>query len=675
MMATLRCDHPDIETFIEAKRDPARLRSFNLSVLATDAFMRAIAAGGRWPLAFGGRTVRTVDASGLWDRLMQATYDVAEPGVIFIDRVNARNNLAYCETIAATNPCGEQPLPPYGACLLGSLNLARLVRKPFGTEAALDLPRLESLARLAVRFLDDVIDVSGFPLEAQRQEALAKRRLGLGITGLADALAMCGVRYGEPAAARMAGGWMAAIQRAAYEASAELGAEKGSFPRFEAGKFLDAPAVTTLPKSTRDAIARHGMRNGCLTSIAPTGTISLLAGNVSSGVEPIFDLDFVRRVREVSGEVRDVEVEDYAVALHRRMRGAEAALPTGFVTSAEVPTRGHLEMQAALQPHVDGAISKTINCPADLPFESFRDVYAEAYALGLKGCTTFRPNAVTGAILTPASRPAVVASGPVGAAPPAPRAGPLRASGVEAVSAGTRAGGAVPVVPAPDRSDIVYMARPLARDDVLPGYTYKLRWPGSDHAIYVTINDIVRDGRRRPFEIFINTKNLEHYAWMVALTRMISAVFRRGGDVSFIAEELGAIFDPQGGRWLDGRYVPSLQAAIGGVIEAHMRRIGAVADAGAAARTGDGRAEAGPLAAAPAGGAIQPPDAAQIGVMRRELGSIPPPVGMTGRQPTQEKDPFNAEASARSCRRCGAGAVVREGRCWVCRNCGFARCG
>ncbi|HRD78755.1 MAG TPA: adenosylcobalamin-dependent ribonucleoside-diphosphate reductase, partial [Hyphomicrobiaceae bacterium] len=655
MMATLRCDHPDIEAFIEAKRDSARLRNFNLSVLVSDAFMAAVAKGDRWALTFGGREVRSVNAPSLWDRLMRATYDVAEPGVIFIDRINRRNNLAYCERIAATNPCGEQPLPPYGACLLGSINLARLVTKPFEREARIDLARLERLTRDAVRFLDNIIDVSGFPLEPQRREALAKRRLGLGVTGLADALAMCGLGYGDAAAARLAAGWMAAIQGAAYEASAELAGEKGAFPLFEAAPFLAAPAVAALPESVRQSIRRHGIRNGCLTSIAPTGTISLLAGNVSSGIEPIFDLAYTRRVRQADGAQRETNVEDWAVAEWKRLRGPQATLPPAFVTAGSVNPRGHLEMQAALQPHVDGAISKTINCPVDMPFESFRDIYSQAYELGLKGCTTFRPNAITGSVLETLPQPVVAPAPPVAAIVIGSSSAPVIPPTPEQVPG---VGGSAGRTPG-DMADIHYMSRPLARDDVLPGFTYKLRWPGSDHAIYVTINDIIRDGRRRPFEIFINTKNLEHYAWMVALTRMISAVFRRGGDVSFIAEELGAIFDPQGGRWMDGHYVPSLQAAIGNVIDDHMRRIGALSETEHKIAD-DARAPQSRLIAR--GDATDPAaDGVRAGPAR-SFGSAGPGEGDTS-------------ALAGSCRRCGANAVVRDGRCWVCRNCGYARCG
>ena len=316
------------------------------------------------------------------------------------------------------------------------------------------------------------------------------------------------------------------------------------------------------------------MRNGLVTSIAPTGTISLLAGNVSSGIEPVFDFVYQRRVLERDGSARSEMVEDYAHALYRRQFGAAAPLPQAFVTAEELEPRAHLEMQAALQRHVDSSISKTINCPVDISFDAFKDIYLEAYALGLKGCTTYRPNAVTGAVLGRAGeKPADAPRPETATAPPAPEAPSLEA----------------PLLPGllPERQgEVVYMAKPLEREPVLSGYTYKLRWPSSDHAMYITINDIEGAAaaggvsRRRPFEIFINSKNLEHYAWTVALTRMVSAIFRRGGDVSFVVEELKAVFDPQGGQWMGGRYVPSLLAAIGGVIETHMVRTGFLAAAG-----------------------------------------------------------------------------------------------
>ena len=549
MMATLRCDHPGIEEFIAAKSDPRRLRNFNLSVLVTDAFIAAVKANGSWDLSFEGRVYKTIPARDLWSKIARSNYDYAEPGVIFIDRVNAANNLSYCETIHATNPCGEQPLPPYGACLLGSLNLAQFVANPFTPAAALDGARLRAVTGIAVRLLDNVIDVSRYPLKAQELEAKSKRRIGLGVTGLADALIFLGVHYGSKAARDLAGTWMAAIQDAAYLASAELAAGKGAFPAYDKDKFLSSPNVRVLSDETRGAIAKHGIRNGCLTSIAPTGTISLLAGNVSSGVEPVFDFRYQRRIRAASGPDREEVVEDYAYALFRQLNNGQEPKGDAWVSTAGLTPHDHLAMQAALQAHVDSAISKTINCPADIDPAGFETLYLDAFDLGLKGCTLFRPNNVTGAVLSALTAP-----------PPTPQPQPVSPLAAPPASARTSA-------------SVVYMTEPLAREAVLDGHTYKLKWPGSDHAFYITINDIVRDGRRRPFEIFINTKDLTHYAWTVALTRMISAVFRRGGDVSFVAEELKAIFDPQGGHWIAGSYVPSLIAAVGGVIENHLAAI------------------------------------------------------------------------------------------------------
>jgi ribonucleoside-diphosphate reductase alpha chain len=402
MMATLRVDHPDIEDFIDAKRIPGRLSMFNLSVTVTDAFMQAVRDDAPWPLVFGGETYRTVEARMLWRRIMRATYDYAEPGVIFIDRVNRRNNLHYAERIAATNPCGEQPLPPYGACLLGSINLARLVAHPFQPEARLDEARLQALVPVAVRLLDNVIDVSRFPLAAQEAEARAKRRIGLGVTGLADALALSGVRYGSPEAVALTERWMGLIRRSAYLASTELAREKGVFPLYDRDAYLAGETVRELDPDVREAIARHGIRNALLTSIAPTGTISLLADNVSSGIEPIFGLKFTRALRLADGSRREETVTDPAFRLYRALKGPDAPVPDYFATAAELAPEAHLAMQAAAQKYIDGAISKTINVPATMPFEAFEDIYWRAYELGCKGCTTYRPNEITGAILSTA---------------------------------------------------------------------------------------------------------------------------------------------------------------------------------------------------------------------------------------------------------------------------------
>ncbi len=548
MMATMRCDHPDVEDFITAKADPERLRNFNVSVLVTDPFMEAVKADGPWDLIFDGKVYKTVQARQLWDRIMRATYDYAEPGVIFIDRINAMNNLAYCETISATNPCGEQPLPPYGACLLGSINLAKLVDAPFEDGADLDETALDDLVATAVRMMDNVVDASRFPLEEQAREAAAKRRIGLGVTGLADALLMVGSRYGSEEAARLTERWLQRIARAAYSASAHLAEEKGAFPLFEADAFLDSGAMRKMDADVRDLIRDKGIRNALLTSIAPTGTISLYAGNVSSGIEPVFAFAYTRKVLQKDGTRTEEEVVDYAVQLWRDKFG-DAELPEHFVNAQTLSPGDHVRMQAAAQEWVDSSISKTINVPEDISFDAFKDVYLQAYESGCKGCTTYRPNAVTGSVLS------------VSEATPAQTEDTAKTRGQELAAA--QAG-----------NEVVYIAEPLDRPGALEGQTYKLKWPESQHALYITVNDIMVGGRRQPFEVFINSKNMEHFAWTVALTRMISAVFRRGGDVSFVVEELKAVFDPRGGAWMNGKYVPSILAAIGGVIERHLIDIG-----------------------------------------------------------------------------------------------------
>ena len=579
MMGTLRCDHPDIEAFIDAKHDPIKLRMFNLSVLVTDDFMKAVRQDDPWDLRFDGKVHKTIRARGLWDRIMRSTYDTAEPGVIFIDRINAANNLYYCENIQATNPCGEQPLPPYGACLLGSVNLARLVSEPFTARAQLDTAALEALVPIAVRMLDNAIDVSRFPLEAQRVEALAKRRIGLGVTGLADAFAMCGVRYGSCASVDLTRDWLGRIRRSAYLASTELSAEKGAFPLFDRDAYLAGETIQKLEPDILDAIAAHGIRNALLTSIAPTGTISLFAENVSSGIEPIFAGEHQRSVLLPNGSTQTETVTDFAYGLFRSLTPETTPAGDAFVNLSALAPADHLAIQSAAQDFVDSSISKTVNLPEDISFDAFKDIYQRAYDLGCKGCTTFRPNEITGSVLS------------------------------------TDTEGS--------HDPVVYMTQPLERPETLEGRTYKITWPDSDHAIYITVNDIFQDGRRRPFEVFINSKNMEHYAWTVALTRMISAVFRRGGDVSFVVEELKAVFDPRGGHWMQGKYIPSLLAAIGEEIERHMIDIGFLTQKGGA------HAQGGPTA--------------------------------RGVRPRQ-------------CPKCGGADLRHQEGCDVCGSCGFSKC-
>jgi ribonucleoside-diphosphate reductase alpha chain len=426
MMATLRCDHPDIEVFIDAKRSAGELANFNLSVLVSDAFMQAVEEDGNWSLLFpvaglGGSqrfagqavvqrdwpgygtpvpcaVLREVRARDLWERMLRANYDSAEPGVLFIDRINRENNLGYREHIGATNPCGEIPLPPYGACNLGSLNLTRFVREAFSAGAHLDLAALTDAAGTAVRMLDNVIDLSRFPLPQQREQAQGSRRIGLGITGLADTLIMLGLHYDSDAARELASRAMTAICHSAYRSSIALAVEKGCFPLFDRGACLARPFIRSLPDDIREGIAENGLRNSHLIAIAPTGTTSLLANNVSSGIEPVFAFEYRRRVRSDKAQYQWFDLQNQALRLWRE-RFADHPLPGYFVEAGQLSPMAHLEMQAVLQPLVDNAISKTINVPQQQDFSEFREIYDHAYRLGLKGCTTYRPRAEAGAVI------------------------------------------------------------------------------------------------------------------------------------------------------------------------------------------------------------------------------------------------------------------------------------
>jgi ribonucleoside-diphosphate reductase alpha chain len=559
MMGTLRCDHPDIEAFIEAKRQgKGRLKNFNLSVLITDEFMGAVEKDLWWDLKFNGNVHKTLQARDLWNKIMRSTYEFADPGVIFIDRVNAANPLRSIELISCTNPCGEQLLPPYGVCCLGSINLARLVLHPFEPERQrFNWNRLEVLVSTLVRFLDNVLDVTHYPLPQQRLESQSKRRIGIGITGLADCLVMLGVKYSEAAAVEFTTRVTGDIRYIAELASEELGRQKGSFPLFDPSFY---PSI---------APAR---RNSHLMSIQPTGTISLFAGNVSSGIEPIFDLSLKRRILQKDDTWKEVEVTDYAWNLYEQYAHLRGIGSEVWETAANLTPNNHIDILTAAQANIDSSVSKTINCPESITFEEFVDIYSNAYGQGAKSCTTYRPNKITGSILSSDSMT-------------------------------TKEG---------DMSNVVELSKPLVRPAQLVGSTYRLKPPGHEHALFITINDAEINGMRRPYEVFINTKNLEFISWTTALTVMISAIFRKGGDVSFVGAELKAVFDPRGGYWEGKSYVPSIIAGIGQVIDTHLSSLGVVV-----------------------------------------------PV---------------AKSEGKECPACRANLIQREG-CWSCENCTYSRCG
>ena len=529
MMGTMRVDHPDIEEFIEAKRDAARLRMFNLSVLVTDAFMEAVTNDRGHDLVFDGKVYRTVPARELWDRIMQATYDCAEPGVIFIDRINATNNLRHCETIYATNPCGEQPLPPWGSCLLGSVNLAAFVNAPFEDDAHINEADLAWTVGTAVRMLDRVVDRSFYPLEQQRAEALSKRRLGLGITGLADALAFTGARYGSELAIERTRELVSMVQTAAYRASAVLAQETEPYPLWDLERFLETRTAKQLDEHTLDFIRNNGLRNSHLTSIAPTGTIALVAGNVSGGIEPVFAHSYTRRVLQPDNSHTQEQVISASMALWRRLRGDEPP-PDCFVDAGTITPEDHVRMQAAAQAHIDSAVSKTVNVPKDISFDDFKDIYRLAYESGCKGCTTYRPNDITGAIL--------VADG--------------------------------------DQSN-EHASTIMDRPAVLHGQTRKVRLARQRPRL---LPGPEPHRRRRRHEAPL--RDLHQHKGRPAPCldhrhhpRMISAVWRRQGDVGFVSEELMAIADPNDGQWVKGRgWVSSLIALIGMEIRDWMVELG-----------------------------------------------------------------------------------------------------
>ena len=618
MMATMICDHPDILDFINAKHKAERLRMFNLSVMATDAFMKAVKENDLWPLAHkapprdttlgqlpDGRWIyEYVQAADIWAAMMENTYGHAEPGVLFIDRINKNNNLWYCETISSTNPCGEQPLPPYGACLLGSLNLVTMVGNAFTKMAYVDWDKLEEHTRYAVQLLDSVIDISNFPLPEQKKEAKAKRRMGLGITGLGDLFTMMGIKYGCPESEILAETIMRTIFEAAYNESINLAKLLGpcsvTKTRKQREAFLKSENALKLSVQTREKLLKYGIRNSHLTSIAPTGTISLYAGNVSSGGEPIFAHEYTRKTLNKDGTKREELVQDYAVKVYRDQY-PDGDLPDYFVSAQTLNPMDHLKIQAALQKWVDSSISKTTNLPENISFADFEQVYLDAYAMGCKGCTTYRPNPVTGSILSvdapvPAAQTETVLID-------AEHSHMLRETSTEVI--------------------------PLKRPEVLQGMTYKLKW--NNQNTYMTVNNYEENGKLIPFEIFINSKEMTHFQWTIALTRMMSAIFRRGGDVSFVTDELKSVFDPNGGAFTMGKYVPSFIALLGITLENHLKT---------------------------------------INYQEKTL----PPINVIIDPPTTEDMIANA-IRPDQCPLCKEFSLVSSGGCPTCTSCGYSKCG